>query len=81
MPTTLILKNIPDSVYDRLKLASQSHRRSLNSEAIACLESVLLPSIMPPSERIARARELRVGLRAGEFRAGAIEAAKREGRP
>ena len=43
MPTTLTLKNIPDEVYARLKAAAEAHRRSLNSEAIVCLESVLLP--------------------------------------
>lgn len=49
VPTTLTLKNIPDAVYDRLKLAAEMHRRSLNSEAIVCLESVLLPTKMMPS--------------------------------
>lgn len=34
MSTTLTLKNIPEDVYDRLKLAAQMHHRSLNSEAI-----------------------------------------------
>ena len=81
MPTTLTLKNIPDAVYDRLKLAAQTNRRSLNSEAIVCLESVLLPTRMAPSERIARARELRAALPAGAFLAPDIDAAKREGRP
>jgi plasmid stability protein len=81
MPTTLTLKNIPDAVYDRLKLAAEMHRRSLNSEAIVCLESVLLPTKMMPSERIARARELRAALPAAKFRARDIDAAKREGRP
>jgi plasmid stability protein len=81
MPTTLTLKNIPDAVYDRLKLAAEMHRRSLNSEAIVCLESVLLPTKMMPSERIARARELRATLPPGKFRARDIDAAKREDRP
>lgn len=81
MPTSLTLKNIPDAVYDRLKLSAETHRRSLNSEAIVCLESVLLPSKMAPSERIARARELRAALPAGKFRVREIDAAKREGRP
>jgi plasmid stability protein len=81
VPTTLTLKNIPDAVYDRLKLAAQMHRRSLNSEAIVCLESVLLPTKMMPSERIARARELRAGLPTGKFRARDIDGAKREDRP
>jgi plasmid stability protein len=77
MPTTLTLKNIPDAVYDRLKLAAEMHRRSLNSEAIVCLESVLLPTKMMPSERIARARELRAALPAGKFRARDIDETKR----
>ncbi len=81
MPTTLTLKNIPDAVYDRLKLAAEMHRRSLNSEAIVCLESVLLPTKMMPSERIARTRALRAPLPAGKFRACGIDAAKRQDRP
>lgn len=47
MPTTLTLKNIPDEVYERLKLSAAVHRRSLNSEAIVCLESVLIPGAWP----------------------------------
>ena len=81
MPTTLTLKNIPDAVYEKLKLSAQSHRRSLNSEAIVCLEAMLLPTKMMPSERLARARELRAALPQGKFRARDIDAAKREGRP
>jgi len=63
MPTTLTLKNIPDAVYERLKIAAATHRRSLNSEAIVCPEAVLLPAKMSPGERLPRARELRAGLR------------------
>lgn len=81
MPTTLTLKNIPDAVYEKLKLSAQNHRRSLNSEAIVCLESVLLPTKIMPSERLARARELRASLPQGKFRARDIDVAKREGRP
>ena len=81
MPTTLTLKNIPDSVYTRLKSAAAAHRRSLNSEAIVCLESVLMPTKTAPSERLARARELRAALPAGKFRARDIDAAKRKDRP
>lgn len=81
MPTTLTLKNIPDDVYSRLKLVAEMHRRSLNSEAIVCLEAVLLPTKVPPGERLARARELRSALPQGKFRAHDIDAAKRQGRP
>ena len=53
MPTSLTLKNIPDALYERLKAAAELHRRSLNSEAIVCLESVLLPNRVAPSDRVA----------------------------
>nr|WP_287128464.1 Uma2 family endonuclease [Candidatus Cyanaurora vandensis] len=58
MPTTLTLKNIPDTLYERLKASAQKHRRGLNSEAIVCLESVQLPIQITQQERLARARAL-----------------------
>lgn len=81
MPITMTLKNIPDAVYERLKTSAQMHRRSMNSEAIVCLETVLLPMRVSPAERLARARELRAALPKGEFLAEDIDAMKREGRP
>jgi len=68
-------------VYDRLKLAAEMHRRSLNSEAIVCLKSRLMPTRMMPSERITRARELRAALPTSKFHARDMDAAKREARP
>ena len=81
MPTTLTLKNIPDEVYERLKLSAQTHRRSLNSEAIVCLESVLAPKLTGPDEHLARAREFRDSLKSRKVRARDIDAFKRQGRP
>lgn len=80
MPTTLTLKNIPDHVYAQLKLSAEVHRRSLNGEAIVCLEAVLLPARIAPSERLARASELRGALGKTRFKARDIDALKREGR-
>jgi plasmid stability protein len=80
MPTTLTLKNVPEEVYERLKASAEEHRRSLNSEAIVCLESALLPGRIEPAERIARARALRGALGKVKFRAREIDALKREGR-
>lgn len=81
MPTTLTLKNIPDEVYERLRASADSNRRSLNSEAIVCLEAVLLPGRVAPAERLQRARALRAALPAkAKFKAKDIDAAKREGR-
>ena len=81
MPTTLTLKNIPDAVYERLKAAAGMHRRSMNSEAIVCLEAVLMPTKLTSTERLARARELRDALPQRTFLADDIDSAKREGRP
>jgi plasmid stability protein len=76
----LTLKNIPDAVYERLKAAAARHRRSLNGEAIVCLEAVLLPGRGAADERLARARALRASLPEGAFTPADIDAAKRVGR-
>jgi plasmid stability protein len=39
---TITLKNIPEPLHEALKRRALFHRRSLNSEAIECLEWVLL---------------------------------------
>lgn len=80
MPTTLTLKNIPDEVYRSLKASAETNRRSLNSEAIVCLESVLLPARADAGERLARARTLRAALADRGFEAHDVDALKREGR-
>lgn len=80
MPTTLTLKNIPDDVYARLKASAEVHRRSLNGEAIVCLEAVLCPNVLTTAERLARARALRARLAPTQFHALEIDAFKREGR-
>ena len=66
MPTSLTLKNVPDAVYERLKAVAAQHRRSLNSQAIVCLETVLASEpesarATPPSteELLARLRQYR----------------------
>ncbi|WP_458069830.1 FitA-like ribbon-helix-helix domain-containing protein [Rhodanobacter sp. BL-MT-08] len=80
MPTTLTLKNIPDAVYERLKRSAETHRRSMNSEAIVCLEAMLIGKTAS-ADRLARARELRSALTKGKFRARDIDAMKRDSRP
>ena len=83
MPTNLTLKNVPDEVYERLKRSAEAHRRSLNSEAIVCLESVLLPASGNPTEQLERIRRLRAELQGSgvwatqEF----LDQASNEGRP
>ena len=76
---TLTLKNISDDVFDRLKAAAVTNRRSVNSEAIACLEIFLSPLRVTAAERLARARALREALRPGWFTSRAIKSLKRRG--
>jgi len=80
VPTTLTLKNIPDAVYERLKASAERNRRSMNSEAIVCLEAALVPTRVATSERLSRARELRAALKPAKFAARDIDTLKREGR-
>lgn len=80
MPTTLTLKGIPDDLYARLKETAEAHRRSLNNEAISVLETALLPRKATASDRIARARALRMPLTKGAFAAEDIDRFKRQGR-
>lgn len=81
MSTTLTLKNIPDEVYERLKVVAKANRRSLNSEIIMCLETVLMSTRISPKERLARARQLRAKLNVEEFQADDIDIMKKQGRP
>ena len=58
MPS-LTIKNIPDALYEELKLAAHNHRRSINSEVIMLLEKRLLPQKTNRKELEERARECR----------------------
>jgi plasmid stability protein len=81
MPTSLTLKNIPDALYERLKASAEIHRRSLNFEAIVCLEEVLLPSRVSVDHRLERARVLAASLAPATFLPDDIDDLKRAGRP
>ncbi|MCC7019536.1 MAG: hypothetical protein IT332_07265 [Ardenticatenales bacterium] len=41
---TLTLKNLPDALYERLKKQALRQRRSINQEAIVCIEQCLGPT-------------------------------------
>jgi len=81
MSTTLTLKNIPDEVYERLKVVAKANRRSLNSEIIMCLEAALVSTRISPKERLERARRLRARLNAEGFQVNDIDTMKKQGRP
>jgi plasmid stability protein len=47
MPT-LVLRNVPDELYQRLKTAAAAHRRSMTQEAILSLQAGLAGEGAPP---------------------------------
>jgi len=56
---TLTIKNIPEKLRKRLKESAAQHRRSMNNEAISCLESVLVSRPVDPQEFLAQVRAMR----------------------
>jgi antitoxin FitA len=78
---TITLKNIPDDLYDRLKLVAQTHHRSINSELINCLETILKTEKITPEARLTRLRSIRPRLDPDAVSADAIQQAIDEGRP
>jgi len=73
------LKNIPEAIYEKIKVRAQRRRRSINSEIINILFEATTRRRPPVEEILARADELRArtkGVVTDEF----INQAKREGR-
>jgi len=81
MNATITLKGIPREIYDSLKQAAEVHHRSINSEAIACLERVLLPTRTSSEEYMLRARQIRESLKGKKFKAADILKTIDDGRP
>ncbi len=80
MPT-LTIKNIPERLARRLKQGAAQHRRSVNSEAIACLERVLTCTRVDPEEYLARVRAARARLTNIYVTEKDLREAKNWGRP
>jgi antitoxin FitA len=80
MPMSIMLKNVPDNIYAILKSNAESNRRSLNSETIVCLETFLLQTDVPVSERLARIQRLTSQQDPKKMASIDIDKAKREGR-
>jgi plasmid stability protein len=81
MANSLTLQNLPDALHARLSAAAKRHRRSLNNEAIVCLEAGLGAPSTSVEEQLTRIRALRETLGPHIFDPDEIDAFKREGRP
>lgn len=76
----LTIKNIPEDLYQELKLAAEQHHRSINSEVIVCLKKTLLPKRISPEERLASIQALRSQIRSDVITAEEIDQTIEEGR-
>ena len=80
MPSVTI-KSIPDKVYQHLKRSARINHRSLNGEAIACLERSL-GMTRPSSETVlSRIDEMRKNLKGVKVTDRLLRSAKNDGRP
>ena len=77
----LTIKNIPDDLYVRLKEAARTHRRSLNSEILYCVERVLVPYKVDASEHLAMVRKIREKTTGYTLSDEVLDSAKSAGRP
>lgn len=80
MGMSITLKNIPDDIYASLRSAAEAHHRSLNSEVIACLERVLMPTKITNEVHLTKARHIRNELEGKKFKVADIEKAIDRGR-
>ena len=78
---TITLKNLPDALHAQLAAAAKRHRRSLNNEAIVCLEAGLGHDRLAAEQQLGEIRALRDSLAQQSFDQAEIDAFKREGRP
>lgn len=79
MPS-ITVKNIPQELYNKLKIAATLNHRSINNEMINCLESVLMPQRLTISEKLLRAKRIRNKINISKIDANDIKSAIEEGR-
>jgi len=78
---SLTIKNLPEELHKRLKENAAQHRRSINSEAISCLEKVLGAHRVDPREFLAEVDAMRKRMPYVNLTEEFLRAAKNEGRP
>ncbi|MDY6846820.1 MAG: Arc family DNA-binding protein [Chloroflexota bacterium] len=79
--TTFTVKNIPDDLYEKLKIAAKLNRRSINSEIIICIEKTVQSQVVDPALMIKRARKLRTYTQTYPITEDELTQAKTIGRP
>ncbi|MEM7587724.1 MAG: DNA-binding protein [Acidobacteriota bacterium] len=78
---TLVIEQVPDELYRALEERAATHRRSVNDEAIVCLERVLKPQPLDVERWLATTHKLGQGAAGFELTEELLRDAKDEGRP
>jgi len=77
---TITLKDIPKSLHVALKHRARQHGRSLNREALACLEAAVSPTRIDVDALLNDLRQHRATL-PGQLNDTLLHAARQTGRP
>ena len=77
----LTIKNIPDELYNDLKLSAAQHHRSINSEVIVCLKRTLQSGKINPEDKLKNILALRADILPGAVTADEITQVINEDRP
>ena len=77
---TLVVKSIPDALYEKLRQAARLHRRSISREIVACIEWVMDDQSLDLERTLVRAQELRTKTLACSISDDAFTEAKAAGR-
>lgn len=80
MPTFTV-KNIPADIFEKLKQAAETNRRSINSEIIACIERATRSHPIDPDLLLSNARKIRSKTASHPITADEFDQAKAIGRP
>ena len=78
---TVTVKGIPDELYQRLKAAAATNRRSVNGEIISRIESSLMPRRVTAEVLLERLARLHESFGDRKLELWQLERGRREGRP
>ena len=78
---TLTIENVPEELHKRLKESAARNRRSINAEAISCLEKALAANRADPKEFLAEVDAMQRRMPYVNLTEKFLRAAKSEGRP
>ncbi|MBP7583564.1 MAG: Arc family DNA-binding protein [Spirochaetes bacterium] len=76
----ITVKNIPPGLYEKLRKSARDHRRSINSEIIICIETVLESGAMKADDILRGAALIRERTSHYHLKENELNTAKKKGR-